>query len=193
VLSAILTVGDAHDLKHFLPRILELAALTPSWWVDPELALRRLRYAEWATWPPDERTAVDAFLNTWWESVLSTLPPDTPPFGSLGEHATSAEACLCAIGQVVDDLSPYLAEWRIRSDTAAVRHLAHLVLDTVDHRRATLLVKNPYWKDRPEQAEQVNAWLSDPATAAQLEHSFFDCIDDEAVQEELSASLKWLA
>ena len=58
--------GDIPELKHFLPRMLELLAVTnvPTYqFVDPEILLSKLRYAHWRTWPADEQVSVEHFLH----------------------------------------------------------------------------------------------------------------------------------
>lgn len=94
--SAIWTMGDTEDLKHFLPRILELALAAVS--DDPgiEMTLGLLRRGawdplpdsppsprppaeDWSTWPAAERDAVTRFLTVLWESAFSDFQSVSRP------------------------------------------------------------------------------------------------------------------
>lgn len=69
--SAISTFGDVDDLKHFLPRILELFQ-DPSYdLVDDFLTFEKLNYAEWETWNAEEIEAVDNYILALWAAIIS--------------------------------------------------------------------------------------------------------------------------
>ena len=53
--SAMTTVGDENDFRHFLPRILDLLPGELATEIDPELVLGKLRYGDWAVWSNQER------------------------------------------------------------------------------------------------------------------------------------------
>ena len=73
--SAITTMGDLEDFKHFLPRLLELAMAD---WkvsaVDLDDLSRKMIYAQWRTWPPPEVTAVRNYLLESWGHAINTNP-----------------------------------------------------------------------------------------------------------------------
>ena len=57
--KAVTTLETVHDLKHFLPRLLQIASQTGDvGGTDFEIVLGKLAYAEWARWP-DFRTRRD--------------------------------------------------------------------------------------------------------------------------------------
>src|SRR5438552_3773417 len=73
--AAPLTFGDVEDLKHFLPRILELLALDTEWIVDPDLLMKRLgEDADWRNWPDSEQEAVQTYLYSWWRFRITSFP-----------------------------------------------------------------------------------------------------------------------
>ena len=90
--KAMTTWGDVRDFKHFLPRILELLATDSETlaWVDAEIAIGKLAYANWNAWPEEERAAVRTFLHAWWRAQLHRI-------GEPNEES-SVDECLCAIG-----------------------------------------------------------------------------------------------
>jgi len=93
-----LTVGTLRDFRYFLPRILELSVGEAFLWPYPQIVLRKLRLAGWAEWPEDERTAVLEVLQDKFEALIL----------SSNAHGQDINQWLCAIGQFVDDLNPYL-------------------------------------------------------------------------------------
>ena len=68
--KVITTWGEAADLKHFLPRILELTAfLKPPYmiWVTFD----RLEMTGWKSWPADEYEAIRTYMLCLWDNLLS--------------------------------------------------------------------------------------------------------------------------
>lgn len=65
---ALTSVGNVEDYKHYLPRILQHALLTPSEpGFDPLLILSKLQYADWHGWPKSERTAIENVYRASWQ------------------------------------------------------------------------------------------------------------------------------
>ena len=69
--SAITTWGDVDDLKHFLPRILELKA-KDDLWADTFVVLGKLEYTDWRSWRKEEQDAVYNFILAWWQYAAKT-------------------------------------------------------------------------------------------------------------------------
>jgi hypothetical protein len=115
--DVMLTVGAVADFRYFLPRLLEIACDDGFGWPDMEPLFSRLRIARWSAWQDEERIAVQVFLRAAWDSVR---------VGDL-EESYHAETVLCAVGNVEEDLAPYLATWSstLARPTAAaqLRHL----------------------------------------------------------------------
>ncbi|MCV9941978.1 hypothetical protein [Rhizobium sp. BT-175] len=67
VASAITTVGSADDFKHFLPRILHCAVLSPSTYgFEPPIIASKLLLCDWQQWPIAKQTAVANFFYSAW-------------------------------------------------------------------------------------------------------------------------------
>jgi hypothetical protein len=104
---AMTTVGDVDDFRHFLPRIMELLSSSELIvFVDQEVALSKLAYGSWISWPREERNAVQAFLRYLWLQARSE-PPDPYPY-----VAADVGRWLCAIARAEPDLSRYLMTGR---------------------------------------------------------------------------------
>jgi hypothetical protein len=98
--SALFTVGEAADFRYFLPRMLDIACTDASAWPDLGSLGGRLRIAEWSTWAPEEQAAIRDLLHTYWKAALAE---------QTGHR--SAESVLEDIGEIEDELTPYLEEW----------------------------------------------------------------------------------
>ncbi len=73
--KALTTWGTENDFKHFLPRLLELAAdpYDLSGEIDVEVLFGKLSYAKWRNWPLEEQQAVGLYFSALWQWLL-TLP-----------------------------------------------------------------------------------------------------------------------
>ena len=108
--------GDVDVLRHYLPRLLEIAMTTGFDWPDSEAVVARIAYgaqlgsAPWWTWPPDEQTAVSSFFEAAWTRQL-------------GQPDGSADTLPCCIGTTVDDIGLYFSKWLAFDELCAARHL----------------------------------------------------------------------
>ena len=176
---AISTWGDGDDFAHFLPRLLELLAREPGSWVDPEVLLGKLELANWRVWPVVEIAAVERYLEALWGWVLSSYPA-----------RIDSEILLRTCSRLLDDLAPYLTAWDANSRTAALRHLAALVLHNWGALSRTGSLPPRGW--RVPQLTQVVAWLRRSATVTRLERGFF-AHSNEPFAVELSQAHECLA
>jgi hypothetical protein len=71
--NALVSWGDVVELKHFLPRLLELSA-TGELGVDPEALFYKLTLAKWRAWLAPEVAAIDRWLRAYWQAVLTDAP-----------------------------------------------------------------------------------------------------------------------
>lgn len=159
--KALTTWGDVEDLKHFLPRLMQLIAQDDCAPFSREVLLGKLRLAAWRDWSETERRSVDMFLHAVWRDCLNSAA------GSVWQ-----DELLCGIGRAVDDLAPYLTTWSDSKLTTAYEHLVHYI----DWNLATLLkrghLSNSFWSDAEPQMRQVIDWLSSRQTIDTLESRF---------------------
>jgi hypothetical protein len=150
------TWGNAEDFRHFLPRMYEVLVSGgfEHDWPDLTAMFSRLRYLGWNEWPPRERMAVTRYFEQLWSSFLAgDVHADRSP-GSV----------ICAVGQAVEDLSPYLSVWADAMTARGAALFAHVVLYERDAVSGEL--RDAWWSDRDQQREQVERWLQDPSTLA---------------------------
>lgn len=146
--KAMTTWGDGNDFKHFLPRLLELVTDADSivGEVDVEVLFGKLRYGKWQAWPEQEREAVSRYFTALWRFLLTCSP-----------EAATLDGYLCGIGQVEDDLAPYLDVWKNMKTGAALDELVTFVnsQESLHKHRLT----NAFWFNRQKQMSQVVDWL----------------------------------
>jgi len=159
--KALTTWGTVEDLKHFLPRMLELVANDDCAPFEREVLFGKLRLGEWRTWPESERWAVEMFLDAVWQDCLECEA------GSVW-----LDELLCGLGNAVDNLTPYLQSWTTCELRPGYEHLVQFV----DWNSATLLkrkhLSNSFWSDAEAQMRQVVDWLASPRTVQTLELTF---------------------
>lgn len=178
------TLGTVEDFKHFLPRLLELAALGGKiGYVDFEIILGKLDYAGWTHWPQREGRAIRDYLSALWQHQLHNYPAPV-----------EADDCLCGIGNCEDDLQPYLQIWQGENGAASLNHLTDFIADNARHLLKEKRLGNAFWKEREPQMRQVIQWLLAPSMAKKLESAFFNC-KDAMLAEKLSTAadqLTWV-
>ena len=179
--KAMSTLGTVEDFKHFLPRMLEIAAQEGEVGdTDFEVLMGKLHDAEWSTWPSPERAAVERFLTALWWGVLGTYPAPA-----------DIDTYLCGLGRAGDDLSPFLDHWERDTSVAALGHLAEFVTENAPAWAKHQRLRSAFWTGRDDQVRQVLDWLARPALQAHLEEGFFRHAD-EPVAGELSIALGYL-
>jgi hypothetical protein len=149
--SSLMTWGDLIDVKHFLPRLFEIAANEgyPNDYPDLETLVGLLDRGDWRTWPDGEQAAVERFLGAWWDQELTAVPA-----------VHSADTVLCAIATSLDDLTVLLDAWAAASARrpAALRYAAMVCWEAEELGRGVPL-SNPWLDRRPVQEQQIRTWL----------------------------------
>ncbi len=162
--KALTTWGTEDDLRHYLPRLLELVWELP---VAPEILLGKLAYAEWDRWPSDERDALHAWLDAWWLDTLRS------------EHAWRAPSALRAVARAGGSVEELLETLEQESaERARPRAAALAVLELLAYER------KPVWLSE-HAADIVSAWLA--THAALLERALGEAPADD--REHLRACL----
>lgn len=161
--KAMTTWGTTEDFKHFLPRLYELVSADESITdeMDAEVLFSKLAYAKWHRWSLQEQEAVRNYLDALWSFLLSLSP-----------GVVSLDNFVCAYGQVVDDLTPYLEAWINTTTIVSMRHY----FDFLDWNEAELQKRrlgNAFWSGREEQMRQVVEWATSPETAKKMERMLY--------------------
>lgn len=155
------TWGTVEDLKHFLPRLLELVATDECAPFEREVLFGKLRLGGWRAWPNNERQVIDEYLNVVWRDCLESEA-----------GCVWLDELLCGLGNAVDDVTPLLQGWTKCRLHTGYEHLVHFI----DWNSATLLKRrhlaNPFWSAAETQMRQVIDWLASPQTVQTLEQLF---------------------
>jgi hypothetical protein len=169
--KAMTTWGTVRDFKHFLPRLLELAAEDLLQLEFPETLFGKLTYGKWHSWTRREREVVQSFFDAFW------LQQFNRPFHFPGdERVTIALDCLA---QVCDSLQPFLDVWPAQQSESAAYHLAQLIT----HGGYEVLTTGtfPLWAQPKPHGLEIAQWLATAAPqqiqqpyAARIEHFFPD-------------------
>ena len=143
--NVLVMYGGVEHFLYFLPRILELTVADDL--AEVEVTLSRLKKANWATWPASLREPVKALIDQTFGLVTNE--------GLVHE----IDEWLCAVGQCVDDLQPYL---KILEKNASEERLGELFcINTRVYEGG--MPENPFWGNNPQTASQVAAWMrTDP-------------------------------
>jgi hypothetical protein len=177
--KALYTWGDEDDLRHFLPRLLELIGReNHGGALMPEMVSAKFCYklGNWKKWPVRERKTVIAFFEAYFYRVLAEFPCELSP----------VEDALCTAAGAMEDLSPLLLSW-LRDDSApAACHMADLVIECA-YRKGEAGPRNAFWNgERREQQQQALAFLQSNGVAKYFERMYFKF---EKVHPEIAAAL----
>jgi hypothetical protein len=148
-----LTAGTFDVLRHYLPRILELAAADAFDWPDLEILIGHLAYDDeggdavpWLEWSADEQGAIRRYLHALWHERLEEADD---------EWADPVDSTLTAVALIEPSITWYLDEWlTFRAPSYAVNLERWLQANLNYLRRARL--RNAFW-DREEALAATNA------------------------------------
>jgi hypothetical protein len=169
--DALLLWGGVPELRYFLPRLLELAAENEFDWPDAEIVFGKLGRGRFLEWPDDdERAAVHAFLNRWWESTVDHDEP-WPTAGTV----------LCSLSLTGVDLVPFLARWARLESAGSVRNLHEFVTREVTWPAAGPKPLNPFWDKETASYRETFTWLTDGRALSAVEKAFERETDEEAL------------
>jgi hypothetical protein len=138
--KALTTWGDDRDFRHHLPSLLQVLG-TPA--LD-DVAVK-LRYAQWWSWPVEERDAVRAYLLAVWQDSVQS--------GGRGAARVLAAVLVAGVG-----LTEVLDPLRDEAPAVAAPVLAELVHEELYE---------------PSGNPALVAWLRDRRTAVALQEAFF--------------------
>jgi hypothetical protein len=160
---AMTTVGDIEDYKHFLPRIIHLAATggngQPG--LDPRLIASKLEYANWRSWSFDEQKVLERMFEAAWARARLQHPDDV-----------DAEDWLCGSAMLGNEMEAGLAEWIADATPNSMAQLAHFLMAGEGVARGT-----GSWEDvRLDTRKQIVDWLCSDAVEAAL----IDAVDKVA-------------
>ncbi|KAB2347743.1 hypothetical protein [Actinomadura rudentiformis] len=136
--KAMSTWGGMEEFKHFLPRLLELAAVGEL--IFPSSLMTKVG-AVWRDWPDEEQSAIQAFVEAWWASTVRDHPSPVP-----------IQEMLEIIEFMGFGLRPSLEVWARTGTSGAARHIAELInrIPNVD------------------QQQELQRWLGEPAVGTLL-------------------------
>lgn len=157
--KALTTWGTEDDLRHFLPRILELVAWNQLG-IDPQTVLGKLAYGHWERWPGDERAAIRAFLDAWLDETLES-----------GRGWTLIDV-VSSIRRTGGELAPLLS--RVELEAARSRAGRAVLLELVS--KLASQRKLDTWMTL-EDSDAVTAWLAHPDRRASIERAIDEVSD----------------
>ncbi len=110
--SAISTMGDENDFRHYLPRLFEVL-VHDDFGYPVETVLGKLPYAKWRSWPEKEQAAITEWMYAWFHYDIRYSPWKAVAYlPVLAELAGSAKPFLMNWLNDLDDQSlPLLAEF----------------------------------------------------------------------------------
>ena len=180
--KALTTWGGISDLKHFIPRLLDLAR-NDALPVEHFVVAGKLGLARLCEWPEVERCAVEAFYLAWWESLLAQPPS---PKG-LSAFELLRDLVIAGL-----DAGLFLQAWEARDDVTGGLHLARFAVaaaGSLEKRGRLTGTLGALWCEHAGAQALVVAWLLDPRQRERLERAFFAACTPQA-QSELSAGLQ---
>jgi len=157
--KAMTTWGSVDDFRHFLPRIFEVLTTLPLGW-EEWVALDKLNYSQWRTWPEPEQTAVEAYLLAFWNELLTTLDESADAF--CGHY-------FAAIANVYPNVNELLRRWEQAPSVGLIRLGCYAHDNYYDLRKKKRLSA---FDQRTDLAPAVLAWLATDTMLAQLESAF---------------------
>ena len=165
-MRAVVTWGDADELRYYLPRLLELLVIERGW-ADKPTVMLNLSTAGWRSWPAAEQEAIETFVLALWSPLLA---------GQL--KLSLAELALgCSLAGI--SLQPIAETWRDAPAVASAFQLADLVTLERDE-----LLRDGAFGTRwsPAARRVLEGMVTDPEARARLEHACLLTPDADAAR-----------
>lgn len=144
------------EMKHFLPRVLELVSQFDFPRFTPEVVFSRLDLNQPAYWPIAERELLADFALAYFKQCLAHYPlPD----------GLELPEILLMFGQPYFDLAPLLQAWVAADTPSSIAHFTDLLLN------GSRIVSNGIIKfgsafSEPRHNQQLTTWLTNPLVQA---------------------------
>lgn len=162
--KAALTWGDVDDLKHFLPRILELWAGDKNLFYG-EFTVSRLSAVGLKRWDKKEQRAIYRYLIALWQYILSKYPSPSIEIADL----------IDCLSDVIDKFELLLLIWQNHASVNSLLHLSDFVLDGIEFDRDPI---SSIYLDDKDTATFIN-WVTHNKTIVKLEQ----CLDRNIEQD----------
>lgn len=175
--KVITTWGDTDDLKHFLPRLLELTALidTP---YEVEVLYHKVEMAGLKLWDSGEQYAVNQCSIAMWENLLLDNS-DRAEWEFRSYFATLAH-----FYPRFDELT---AIWMKDNSFSSIKHLTNYIYD--EYHNLFMKKHNPGNEKGFLNIESFKGWLLSDSMAQKLTDAFYQ-FEQTAIAEKISWSLK---
>jgi hypothetical protein len=169
------------EMKHFLPRVLELATQFEFPVHSVEITFTRLDLDQSTHWPAAERQLLAAFARTYFEACLALYPLPQ------GHQLTDI---LLLFGLAHFDLMPLLHSWATANSATSLAHLADLLLDELAYTPPKAgKLRNAF--STPHVDQQLLAWLSDRDVRATLLAQVEQLLLHQQLPDEEATRLSW--
>ena len=158
--SALLTVGDVPDLRHYWPRLAELS-VTGELLADAAIVFAKPRHGQWRTWPAAEQSALVTLAQAQMEALAA---------GDPAVDGYAVETWVCAFSQFLDDATVLLAPL-LRPEpgpAAALREWYALNAPRLARGR----LSDSFWSSAPDNARRVREWFAAPEVRAAVDRAF---------------------
>ncbi|WCM25243.1 hypothetical protein NDN01_14320 [Sphingomonas sp. QA11] len=150
---AITTVGSERDYRHFLPRILELAACDGTWLgAEPAVIASKLKMGRWEEWDTDQHSAVPAVFEAGFCASLDMLPG----------YGYTADSWLCGLAALDRPIEPWLTLWEGSTSLNAALQLSSFIRTEEWPLDSATAVSGGFWEEvSPALRRQIACWLMD--------------------------------
>ncbi|MBO9659580.1 MAG: hypothetical protein J7527_12225, partial [Chitinophagaceae bacterium] len=177
LLKAISTWGKLTDLKHFLPRILELIASGDPL-CDTDTVYQKLLYANWKSWESSEQDVINEFDLALWENLFSD--EDAQPAHIIQEVFTS-------LLLIHPDIRQLLDIWMKNDSLNSISSLTDYFFI---HDNVSILSRDNSGIDS-HVIDVLKQWIISDNMLSKLSNAFF-LFEDPEIQQQISYAIKLL-
>ena len=160
--SAFFTVGEECDYLYFLPRILEVACMDESWWLDMEIIGRAIGETKPTNWPKSRLKALVDVLGAVIQEALKE------------EDGWAIDTWICSIARMRLDIVPFLEQ----IETSPLALLSFYERNSMSLAKRKLA--NAFWERDIPGYDVVLAWFGSPRVSKIIADSYgFTSNDDQ--------------
>lgn len=180
--KAVTTWGTADDLRHFLPRMLELTTYGDVELLERWIVYNKIRYAKWRSWPQSEQDAIESCFHAVFSQCIHK------PVADYQGMKSDWHPCFTMVskdGRISDPVTGFLCDL-LDADAELIPGLLTVWTDQLDEQAPLLALAYVYLDKHQSDTGLYGDWLRSASHVERFAAAWERYLNDPALSTILS-------